>query len=80
MGAAPIRYRSLEELETAPDILTAQNIELLLKSDAGSIRWQAIHDPAKLGFPVSVICKRVKIPRIAFIRWYTGMNLTGKEN
>lgn len=37
-----------------------------------AIRVQAHQDPKKLGFPVLVINKRVKIPRIPFIKFMEG--------
>ncbi len=40
-----------------------------------SINVQAQEDPVKLGFPVSVIGTRVRIPREAFLRWLGGVGL-----
>lgn len=40
-----------------------------------SINVQAQEDPGKLGFPVAVIGTRVRIPRVAFLRWLEGEGL-----
>lgn len=40
-----------------------------------SINIQAREDPRKLGFPVSVIGTRVKIPRVAFLKWVEGTGM-----
>ena len=36
-----------------------------------TINVQAKQDPSKLGFAVSILGTRVKIPRLAFIHWIT---------
>lgn len=40
-----------------------------------SINVQAKADPRKLGFPVSVMGSRVRIPRVAFLRWLEGSGM-----
>lgn len=40
-----------------------------------SINVQAQEDPRKLGFPVSVIGTRVRIPRVAFLKWIEGAGM-----
>lgn len=35
-----------------------------------TINIQAKQDPDKLGFPVSVMGNRVKIPRLGFLHWW----------
>lgn len=68
-----MRYRTLEEVKAHPTpILTAANIETFISTDAMTIRHLARHDPAKLGFAVLVTGRRLKIPKDAFIAWYTG--------
>ena len=37
-----------------------------------SLRDQARRDPSALGFPVSIIGRRVIIPREPFIKWING--------
>lgn len=49
--------------------LTAQDIAEVMECDAAQIRKQAQTDPSKLGFPVCVICSRVKVNRKGFLRF-----------
>lgn len=49
--------------------LTAQDIASVMECDANEIRRQAQDDPSKLGFPVTVICRRVKVNRKGFLRF-----------
>ena len=53
-------------------MLTPTDIAGVLGVAPYSINVQAQQDPAKLGFPVSVIGTRVKVPRQGFLRWYEG--------
>lgn len=57
------------------NILTPADVAPLLGCNPGMIRWQAKNDPSKLGFPVSRIGTRTKIPRLAFIAWFEGSEL-----
>ena len=60
--------RTLEEIEALPtQMLKATDISSYLEIDPGVIRWQAQHDPEKLGFPVIVAKSRVKIPKEGFL-------------
>lgn len=52
--------------------LTADDVAGLIDAGAQNIRSQAQGDPSKLGFPVTVIGTRVRIPRLGFINWYVG--------
>lgn len=52
------------------DMLIPTDIAPVLRCSAYSINLQAQTDPAKLGFPVSVIGTRVKIPRQGFINFW----------
>ena len=54
------------------NILTPADVAPLLGCNPDMIRWQAKNDPSKLGFPVSRIGTRTKIPRLAFIEWFNG--------
>lgn len=54
------------------DILTPGDIAPVLGCDPNVIRYQAEKDIKALGFSASKIGTRVKIPRLAFIRWYEG--------
>lgn len=55
--------------------LTPAEVARFLHCDAQGLRMTAREAPDSLGFPVSVIGSRVKIPREAFICF-----MTGKEN
>lgn len=54
------------------DFISAADVAPLLGVHPQSIRSQAQSDSSKLGFPVSVIGRRVRIPRAAFINWLEG--------
>ena len=54
------------------DFLTPMEIAPCLGCTAYAINQQAAADASKLGFPVVIIGKRVKIPREAFIRFMEG--------
>lgn len=68
---------SLESIEALDkEMLTPSDIAPLLRSDPASIRWQARHEPEKLGFPVVVMKNRVKIPKAAFLQFCRGGGAT----
>lgn len=59
---------TLEEIEACEkNILDAADIAPYLETDPNMIRWQAHNEPEKLGFPVIVLKKRVKIPKAGFV-------------
>ena len=59
---------TIEEMKNSDKIwLTPADIAPVVQSDPNLIRWQAHNDPAKLGFPVTVLRSRVKISRRAFL-------------
>lgn len=61
---------SIDEIRDSTETwLTPADIAPILECDANQIRLQARDDPAKLGFPVVVICSRVKINRKGFLRF-----------
>lgn len=61
---------TIEEIKACPERwLTADQIAPIMECDPNSIRRQAQADPAKLGFPVSVIGARVKVNRMGFLRF-----------
>lgn len=62
--------REIEEINT--DFLLASDVAPVLKVAPQSIRMQAKVDPAKLGFPVVVAGRQVRIPKDAFIKWIKG--------
>ncbi len=64
---------TLEDLETMDkEFITCAQAGPLLGANPDTIRGQAHDCPEKLGFPVSVIGRRVKIPRRAFIKFMKG--------
>lgn len=52
------------------EVLTPGDISPILGCDPNVIRWQAKQDIKQLGFPASKIGSRIKIPRLAFIKWF----------
>jgi len=61
---------TLSEIKASKEIfLTPNDIATVLGSDAQTIRDMAKTDQAKLGFPVTVVGSRVKIPRKPFLKW-----------
>lgn len=64
---------TLNELRDYPkEFLTPAQIAPILGCDPQDIRVAARLRPDLLGFSVSVIGTRVKVPRLAFIRWMEG--------
>ena len=69
---------TLSELEALDqEFLIPAQVAGVLGCSPYTINVQAQQDPSKLGFPVCVMRSRVKILRIAFIRWMRGE--LGKE-
>jgi hypothetical protein len=54
------------------DWLTCAQVATVLGACPDTIRGQAHDCPEKLGFPVSIIGRRVKIPRLPFIKFMKG--------
>lgn len=54
------------------DVITPAIAAQVLKCDPNWIRVAARQDKTMLGFPVVLIGHRVKIPRMAFIRYMEG--------
>ena len=61
-----------EMREYDKDYLTPAQVAPALGSDPQSIRVWARLKPKELGFPVIRLGNRVKIPRMAFIRYMEG--------
>lgn len=55
-------------------VLTPGDICEVLSCGRYAINQQAHADPSKLGFPVIITGRRVKIPREAFIRYFEGIS------
>ena len=59
---------TLEQIRnTEKEWLTPGDVAPVLQCDPNTLRWQAHHDPAKLGFAVTVLGSRVKISRRSFL-------------
>lgn len=54
------------------DYLTPAQVAEVLGADPQDIRVAAKLHPERLGFNVAVVGSRIKIPRLAFIRWAKG--------
>lgn len=63
-----------EMKEAGKDWLTPKEVAGCLGCTPYAINQQAATDAGKLGFPVIMVGKRVKIPRKAFIRFMEGEN------
>lgn len=71
---------TLEELSALTvDVLTPAQIAPILRLDADTIRGQARDCPERLGFNVIVAGSRVKIPRVAFLRFMRGECTEGEK-
>lgn len=61
---------TIAEMQNSSQVwLTPQDIAPVLECDPNLIRRQAQDDPSKLGFPVVVLCSRVKINRKGFLKF-----------
>lgn len=61
---------TIQEIKNSEDMwLIPADIAEVLECDPNVIRRQAQDDPSKLGFPVTVLCSRVKINRKGFLRF-----------
>ncbi len=62
--------KTLEEIAALPkDWLVADDIAPYMHADGHYIRLVAKQRPHLLGFPVTIIGSRVKIPKIPFLRY-----------
>lgn len=68
MGA--LTLKDLKKMESA--VINADVAAQVLGCDPHYIRLEARLHPEKLGFPVIVMKKRVRIPRMAFVRYLEG--------
>lgn len=65
------RLKTLEEIAAIPkNMLYAEDVAGFLECDPHIIRVQAHEDPSKLGFPVIVAKRRVKIPKQKFLDYF----------
>lgn len=58
-----------EMLQSTEPFLSPADVAEVLHCDPQSIRVQAQSDPSKLGYPIIVINRRIRIPRIPFLRY-----------
>jgi len=64
---------ALESLEQFPrEWLTCQQIATVLNANPYALHCQAMQDPSKLGFPVIVAGRRVKVPKAPFLKFMRG--------
>lgn len=64
---------TLDEIKASDkSVLTPAEVAEVLGCDAQDVRVAARQRPDLLGFNVAVIGTRVKVPRLAFIRWMEG--------
>jgi len=64
---------TIDDIRTSSRIyLSASDIAPILECDPHSIRIQAHSNPNMLGYPVIVIGRRVRIPRIPFLLYIEG--------
>lgn len=64
---------TLDEIRASDKtVLTPAEVAPVLGCDAQDLRTQAKMAPERLGFNVIVVGTRIKIPRIAFIKYMTG--------
>lgn len=65
---------TLQEIKDSPkEILFPTDIAPVLGCDPYSINLQAQNDPSMLGFPVIVMGRKVRIQRLAFVRFMEGL-------
>ena len=67
---------TLEEIEALPqNMLTPAIVSTYIECNPNMLRWQAHNEPEKLGFLVTVVGTRVKIPKQAFVKTMRGEKL-----
>ena len=70
--------RTLEEIERSPKTMLAPgDVAGYLCCDPYSINIAAKTAPEALGFPISVMGTRVRIPKDGFLRWARGLPQEG---
>ena len=56
-------------LDSNEEFVSLADVGKIFNADPNTIRRQAITEPRLIGFPVSVIGNRTRIPRIPFLRF-----------
>ena len=68
---------TIEEIRASDKtMLTPADVAPILKCNAYSLNITARNNIRALGFPASLVGTRLKIPRIGFIRWFDGQEVT----
>lgn len=61
---------TLKEIEeSTKEVLTCQDVAPVLMCNPATLHLQAMEEPWRLGFPVIVMGRRVKIPRQPFLKY-----------
>lgn len=72
--------KTLQEIEACPKaILVPTDVAGYLGCEAYSINIAARTAPELLGFPISMMGSRVRIPKEGFLRWARGLPKENKE-
>ena len=70
LASKGVIHMTIEEIKASPKIfLIPADIAPVLRSDPHTIRCTAKQRPDLLGFEFAFVGSRMKIPRIAFLRW-----------
>lgn len=76
--ATRLTLADIEALDT--EMLTCAQVGPVVGINPYNLHGQALEMPERLGFPVMVVGRQVRIPRRAFVRWMKGSNaLDGGE-
>ena len=59
--------------------LTISDICKVVGIRPDKLRYQALTDASKLGFPVCIAGNTVRVPRAGFLAWFEGINLSYQE-
>lgn len=61
---------TLKEIEeSSKEVLTCTDVAPVLMCNPSTLHMQAMEEPWRLGFPVIVMGRRVKIPRLPFLKY-----------
>lgn len=58
--------------DSTEDVVTVKDIAPIVGLSPEKIRDQAMKDPSRLGFPIIVADKSIRIPRLAFLKFMCG--------
>ena len=77
VGKTPVPETINEFEKIGGEYLVPEQVAVILGTSAEAISNQAKSDPSRLGFAVTVIGTRVKIPRRGFLYWLQYGNAAG---